>query len=153
MNDMHKPSAENVIQAALMLAICLCACVFLLRRLYFTIAFYKEVKGKPEKSLTMTRARVKTSLIRRHRFYASSAAIRYERDGREAKARMVCACEKELRSGDEIDVLLDGTGKYFALDLRHLKNALLTWSVLGALSIFPACGAGVLFVLALTGRF
>ena len=150
---MDKPTAENVMQAAFMLLVCLGVCICLLRRLYFTIAFYRTVRGKPEKALVRTRARVKMSLIRRRRFYASSASVLYERDGREAKAKMVCACEKALHTGDETDVLLDGTGKYFALDVRHLKNALLTWSVLGGLSVIPVCGAAVLFVMALLGRF
>lgn len=111
-------------------------------RLHRSVAFYREAKDLHGKKPKLTSALI-TRAWRRRRWYVSTDGARasYRFDGKKVKGRMICACDDRLEKDKRVDVIV--CRRYeglFAMSVKQIKNAVLTYSVFAALSLLMTAG-------------
>lgn len=145
---MGRPTTETLLFFVGLFVGCLTAFIFCIRKLCITTAFRRQVKGIPEKNLEMTSAWVKYCRPRVKYGNAAAAIVVYKLNGRDTEARMICEGEHYIELADKVSVLIErSTGRYFAFDVQHIKEAFLMYIVLTVVSCLVAVGTGILAVM------
>ncbi len=73
----------------------------------------------------------------------------YTVDGKQICGKMICACDFRIDKGNILTVIFPKSNpKIFAFSQQHLKNAVLTYSVLTAVFAFCSIGMTAIYLLA-----
>lgn len=112
---------------------CIVACLLNVKRLYDSILFYNEVKQiKKIKKVSAIITEEQTSLINTLMLVRSGGSTSVKATAlykSNDAAIMICACDKRLKKGMNIEIIPCKKRALFALSIHQIKNALLTYTV------------------------
>lgn len=141
--------AGHSVKFAAVLIVLVWSLVWNVMRLHRSVVFYREVKDLNGKKPKLTSALI-TRAWRRRRWYISTDGARaaYRLDGKKVKGRMICACDDRLDKDDRVDVIVCRRyEKLFAMSVKHVRDAVLTYSVFSILSLLMTAGWIVVIVM------
>ena len=82
-------------------------------------------------------------------FSRKYARATYTVDRKQICANMICAYDSRIDKGDKVTIIIpESNPKIFAFSKQHLKNAVLTYSVLTVVFAFLSIGMTVIYLLA-----
>lgn len=112
---------------------CIVACLLNVKRLYDSILFYNEVKQiKKIKKVSAIITEEQTSLINTLMLVRSGGSTSVKATAlykSNDAAIMICACDKRLKKGMNIEIIPCKKRALFALSIQQIKNALLTYTI------------------------
>jgi len=77
------------------------------------------------------------------------ARATYTVDSKQICANMICTYDSKIDKGDKVTIIIpESNPKIFAFSKQHLKNAVLTYSVLTVVFAFLSIGMTVIYLLA-----
>ena len=82
-------------------------------------------------------------------FSRKYARATYTVDRKQICANMICTYDSRIDKGDKVTIIIpESNPKIFAFSKQHLKNAVLTYSVLTVVFAFLSIGMTVIYLLA-----
>lgn len=138
----QKPDAEDYVKFALVLIVLVCWLVMNGIKLCRAVSFYRDVKAQPTGEPELTPAVITGAWRRRHQRYSTlGARAAYQYNGEAVDGRMICAYDERLEKDQKVDVIVyRRSGSFFALSIKQIKNAVLTYAVYTGVTLLLAAG-------------
>lgn len=138
---------QIIIDAFLLLLFIIC-CVKNAINLNIALHFYHDIKAK---AYTHCYAVIAMAYGISNRNYDSRkyAKAKYIIDGKDITGKMICSYDSRVEKGDKVTVIFPKSNpKIFAFSEQHVKNAVLTYSVLTVVFALCAICMTVVYLLA-----